>query len=120
LFDDDGLYAQPSNWLIGSHIRKKNTCTKEIIMRSHGHATVWGTPMAVGCAKKGARWYEELREWWATHKAMRREAKLAALTARWDATREALKPLKAEAACEMVAAEHGCSTAITLYGLANS
>jgi hypothetical protein len=49
---------------------------------------------------------------------MRHEGRLAALHARWDAKREALTPLRADAACEKVAAEYAFSTATTLYGLA--
>jgi hypothetical protein len=86
-------------------------------MQSHGHTTVWGTDIGAGRAQDARGWYRQLKEWWQAHKAMRREAKLAALTACWDAKREALQPLKAEAAYEMVAAEHAFSTATTLYGL---
>lgn len=86
-------------------------------MRSHGHATVWGTHVGVGRARGGASWYEQLKEWWASHKAARRETRLAALNACWDAKREAIRPLRADAAPDMVAAQHAFSTAILLYGL---
>jgi hypothetical protein len=86
-------------------------------MRSRGHTTTWGTHIGVGRAKKGASWYEALREWWAAHKAMRREARLAALHARWDATREVFTPFRAEAAPEMAAAQGTLSLATMLYGL---
>jgi hypothetical protein len=62
-------------------------------------------------------WYAHLQAWWAMHKATRHEAYLAALTARWDARREALTPRRADAAADMVAAEHAFSTATMLYGL---
>jgi hypothetical protein len=87
-------------------------------MRTHGHTTTWGTHIGVSRAKLGGGWYHEIKEWWATHQAARREARRAALNARWDATRERLKPLRAEAAADMVAAEHAFSTAITVYSLA--
>ena len=87
-------------------------------MHAHGHTTVWGTHIGVGRARDAKGWYDHLKEWWAAHKAMRREARLATLSARWDAQREALKPFRAEAAADMVAAEHAFSTATTLYGLA--
>jgi len=47
--------------------------------------------------------YQQLTEWWATHKAARHDAKLATLRARWDARREAVHPLRADAAID-----HGC------------
>jgi hypothetical protein len=50
---------------------------------------------------------------------MRREAKLSTLKTRWDAKREALTPFRAEAAADMVAAEHAFSTMTTLYGVAS-
>jgi hypothetical protein len=95
----------------------KNTFMKEMIMRSHGHATVWGTHVGVGRARDGAGWYQRLQEWWATHRAARRQAKLDALNAYWDAKREAVRPLRAEAALEMVAAQGASATATILYGL---
>lgn len=86
-------------------------------MRAHGHTTVWGTPLGVGHSHDVKGWYHELREWWTAHKAARRQAKLEALKAGWDAKRERLKPQRAEAAADMVAAEHAFSTATAIYGL---
>jgi hypothetical protein len=48
---------------------------------------------------------------------MRREARLAALAARWDARRETLKPLRADAASDLVAPAHVFSTTTTLCDL---
>jgi len=49
--------------------------------------------------------------------AARHDAKLATLTARWDARREAVHPLHADAAVDMVAATHVFSTTTTLCDL---
>jgi hypothetical protein len=89
-------------------------------MRAHGQASVWRTPIAIGQATDAKGGYQQLRAWWLARKAAREQARLAALTACWDARREALKPLRADAAAEMVAAEHAFSTSIMFYGLANS
>jgi hypothetical protein len=95
----------------------RNTLMKEVIMRSHGHATVWGTYVGVDRARDGAGWYQWLREWWATYQVTRRQAKLEALNAYWDAKREAVRPLRAEAALEMVTARGAFSMVTKLYGL---
>jgi hypothetical protein len=86
-------------------------------MRSHGHATVWGTHVGVGCAGGSASWYQQLREWWAAHASARRQAQLAALHASWDAKREVPKSARAEAAAEMAAMHGALSTVTMLYGL---
>jgi hypothetical protein len=88
-----------------------------MMMRAHGHATVWGTHTGRGGVSSRAAWYQQLKEWWQAHKAARAQARLAALNACWDAQREAFKPLRAEAAPEMAAAQHALSVATMLYGL---
>jgi hypothetical protein len=90
---------------------------KEIIMRAHGHTTVWGTHLGIGRGPEAQRWYQQLRDRWAAYTAARREANLAALHTRWDATREAVTPCRAEAAPEMATAQHALSVATVLYGL---
>jgi hypothetical protein len=86
-------------------------------MHAHGHTTVWGTHIGVGRATDGQGWYQQVTAWWAAHKAARQEAKRATLRARWDARREAVRPLHTDAAVDMVAATHACSTATALCDL---
>jgi len=86
-------------------------------MHTHGHTTVWGTPIGVDRAIDGKGWYQQLKAWWANHKAARHDAKLATLNACWDAKHEAVTPLRAEAAREMAATQHALSLATMLYGL---
>jgi hypothetical protein len=87
-------------------------------MRSDGQATVWGTHIGVGRTRSGAGWCRQLQQWWDAHKAAREQAKLRALNARWDAQREAVRPLQAGTAADMVAAHYAFATATRLYGFA--
>ena len=90
---------------------------KEITMHAHGQTTVWGTPIGVGRASDTKHWYQQLKAWWAAHKAARQEAKLASLRAHWDARREAVRPLHSDAAIDMVASTHAFSTTTALCNL---
>jgi hypothetical protein len=87
-------------------------------MRAHGQTTVWGTPIGVGRAPDGQGWSQQLKAWWAAHQAAHRDAKLATLSAGWDARREVVTPCRAEATPEMAAAHRTLSVATMLYGLA--
>jgi hypothetical protein len=86
-------------------------------MRAYGHASVWRMHIGVGRATDGKGWYQQLKAWWVAHKAARQEAKLATLKTQWDARREAVRPLQADAAVDMVASTHVFSTTTALCNL---
>ena len=86
-------------------------------MHANGRTATWGTHIGVGRASGSTGWYLQLKEWWTAHQALRREARLAALSARWDARRETLKPLRADAASDLVTPAHVLSTTTTLCDL---
>jgi hypothetical protein len=90
---------------------------KESTMHATGHTTIWGTPIGIGRASDTKNWYQQLNAWWVAHKAARQEAKLASLSAHWDARREAVRPLHAGAAIDRVASIHACSTTTALSSL---
>jgi hypothetical protein len=83
-------------------------------MRAHGQATVWGRHIDGSRARS---WSQQLGAWWAAHQAARRQARLAALEARWDAQQETVRPLRAEAAPETAAAQGALTVAVMLYAL---
>jgi hypothetical protein len=86
-------------------------------MHANGHDTVWGTPIGVSRARDTKSWYQQIRDRWRAYKAARHDAKLAILRARWDARREAVRPLHADAAVDMVASTHAFSTTTALCNL---
>jgi hypothetical protein len=89
-------------------------------MPAHGHTTVWGTHIGVGRTTDatGAKgWYQRLKKWWADYKAARQESRLTSLKTRWDARREAVRTLRADAAVDMVARTHAFSTTTALCDL---
>jgi hypothetical protein len=90
---------------------------KEITTHAHGHTTVWGTHIGVGRARDTKSGYQQIRDRWTAYKAARHAAKLATITARWDARREAVRPLHADAAVDMVASTHAFATTTALCDL---
>jgi hypothetical protein len=87
------------------------------MMHTKGQTTVWGTPIGVSRARDTKRWYQPLKAWWAEHWAPRRAAHLAALRAGWDARCEAVPCFYADAAIDLVASTHACSTTAALCNL---
>jgi len=86
-------------------------------MAAHGHTTTWGTPIGVGRATNAKGWYAQLKTWWAAHKTARDGARLATLSAQWDARREAVHSFRADAAIDMVPSAHMDATAKALCEL---
>jgi hypothetical protein len=86
-------------------------------MPAHGHTTVWGTHIGVGRPTDTKGWYAQFKAWWTEHKAARDGARLAALKARWDAKREAVRSTRADAAIDMVPPAHAYSTATAFCDL---
>jgi hypothetical protein len=86
-------------------------------MHANGHTTVWGTHIGLGRAADGTGWYQQLKTWWAAHKAARQQATLNALHRCWDAKREAVRPLRADAVSDMATSIHVLSITTALCDL---
>jgi hypothetical protein len=86
-------------------------------MRTHEQTPVWGTPIGVGRTTDAKGWYQQVKAWWAAHKAVHQEANLATIRTHWDARREAVRHTHADAAIDMVASTHAFSTATALCNL---
>src|SRR5262249_28456668 len=95
----------------------RGTHQKETSMQAHGHTPAWGTHIGGGRTNSGTGWYQRLWAWWVAHHKARQEAKLAALSARWDVHHEVIMPRCADAALEMATAPHTLSADTILYGL---
>jgi hypothetical protein len=89
---------------------------EEMLMSAHGQTTMWGTDENISQAGASVGWYQYLRQWWQTHKALRQQVRREILNARWDAKREVVRPIHAEAAAEMLASQQTFSMAIRYYG----
>ena len=74
-------------------------------MAAHGHTVTWGTHVGVGRATDVKGWYAQFKTWLAS----RRDTKRAALNAYWDARRETVRPLHADAAIDMIPQAHARS-----------
>ena len=87
-------------------------------MHAHGLSTTGWIHRLVGRDRSGAGWSRQLRGWWAARQATRQAAHLAVLSARWNATHEAVTPLRAEAAMDMAVAQGVRSITLQPHALA--
>ena len=87
-------------------------------MSAHRQAPLWGALFDTDHARDKTGWSHQLRSWWTAHQAARQEAHLTSLRTRWDASREAVTPCRADAAPEMAAAHGARSAAMLVYSLA--
>jgi hypothetical protein len=112
----DEVIGLPLNEDDRRHEAKEMTMrSKEMTMQSHGPATVWGTALKDGRGRDAKGWYQQLQEWRAARKAARQQAKLVALTNRWDAEHEDFRAPRADAAVEVAIAQGTLALATQLY-----
>lgn len=86
-------------------------------MASHGHTTAWGTHIGVGRARDTKSWYAQLKTWWAAHKTAHNGARLVSPNTSWDARREAVRSLRADAAIDLALPTHARSINMALCDL---
>jgi hypothetical protein len=70
----------------------------EIMKMPNAYDTVSGLQVNIARTTPAQSWYTRIKTWWAA----RRGADHAALNACWDPRREAVRPLRADAARDMV------------------
>jgi hypothetical protein len=87
-------------------------------MQANGHTTVWGVHIGAGRPHNVKAWYHDLKGWWAAYRMARQESRNATLKASWDAKREAVSPLHADAAVDLLTSTQAFSSTATLCHLA--
>jgi hypothetical protein len=121
LYDNDSLdYSMITAYILYQAVGRADRTSekKEIMMHTNSHTTAWGTHLGVSRARDTKSWSQQLRDRWAAHKAARQQATLDALHRCWDASREAVRPLRADAAIDMALAQGALSIATQPIALA--
>jgi hypothetical protein len=85
------------------------------MMRAQEQTTVWVPQASVAHTIDGEGWRQQLRQWWTARREGHRRATLAALEGYWDPQREVFRPLQANAAIDVAAAQGTLSMATMLY-----
>src|SRR5918992_3910175 len=75
---------------------RSTPAAQEIMMHTNAHTALWETLIGIGRPRATTRWSPQLRDWCTAQKAARQQARRDALHRRWDATREAVTPHRAE------------------------
>lgn len=83
-------------------------------MRTHAHTTVWGSHVGMHRPSMGLDWVQRLRRWFASLRAEGRRETPVTFSGAWDARREALRPLRADSALDLAAAQGGPTTTMLL------
>lgn len=87
-------------------------------MRTHAHTTVWGSHIGMHRPSAGVDWLQRLRRWFGSHKAEGKRETAVTCSGAWDARREAFRPLRADSALDLAAAQGGSTTTLLLlYGM---
>jgi hypothetical protein len=84
-------------------------------MQAREQTTVWIPQTSVDCTIDREGWRQQLRQWWAARRDAHRRATLAALEGYWDPQREVFRPLQADAAIDVAAAQGTLSMRTILY-----
>ena len=84
-------------------------------MRAHSETMIQGTRVGVPVPVSGLAWLQRLQQWF---KSFHRPSAAIAEVSQygtWDARREKYRPLQAEAAADLVAAQHGAEWSMRVY-----
>jgi hypothetical protein len=86
-------------------------------MRAHSEIMTHGTPVGMPVRVSGLDWLQRLRQWFKSFRTSSAAIADVSPYGTWDARREKYQPLKAEAAADLVAAQHGAVWSARIYSL---
>ena len=85
-------------------------------MRVRGEVLTSGTRLDTTIAAGGLDWFQRLYQWFRGMAVRHRHIDPVSQYGTWDPHREQFKPLRAEAAADLLAAQHGAAWATRIYG----
>jgi hypothetical protein len=86
-------------------------------MRAHSETMTQGTHLGMPAQVSGLGWLQRLRQWVKSFVGPSAEIPTVSRYGIWDAQREVYRPLKADAARDLEAAQHDVSWSVNIYSL---
>jgi hypothetical protein len=84
-------------------------------MRAHSETMSQGTHVGMPAQVSGMDWLGRLRQWFKGFVAAGGDIPAVSRYGTWDARREKYRPLHADAAMDLEAAQHGISWSVSIY-----
>lgn len=86
-------------------------------MRAHSETMTQGTRIGMPVRVSGLDWLQRIRQWFKSFRAPSADIAAVSQYGTWDAGREKYRPLKAEAAVDLVAAQYGHAWSAKIYSI---
>jgi hypothetical protein len=84
-------------------------------MRAHSETMTRGTHLGMPVQVSGRDWIQRLRQWFKGFVVAGADIPAASWYGTWDASREKYRPLRADAAMDLEAAQHGISWSVRIH-----